>query len=65
VATFTVNAQGQLTAASNTTIVATEVNLSNTSASATFVTSSLPLVPEGYITILIGGVNKKIPYYGV
>lgn len=42
------------------------VNLTGTtSANATFVTSSLPLVPEGYITINIGGVAKKIPYYGV
>lgn len=37
----------------------------STSANATFATSSLPLVPEGYITILINGTNKKIPYYGV
>lgn len=42
------------------------VNLTNTtSAIATFTTSSLPLVPEGYITVQIGGNNKKIPYYGV
>jgi hypothetical protein len=36
-----------------------------TTANATFATSSLPLVPEGYITISINGTNKKIPYYGV
>lgn len=98
VATFTVNAQGQLTAAANATIaisnaqvsglgtMATQnanavtitggdvtanvtsanVNLTGTtSANATFATSSLPLVPEGYLTVQIGGVNKKIPYYGV
>jgi hypothetical protein len=42
------------------------VNLTNTTAAlATFATSSLQLVPEGYITVQIGGVNKKIPYYGV
>lgn len=42
------------------------VNLTNTTtALATFATSELPLVPEGYITVQIGGVNKKIPYYGV
>jgi len=42
------------------------VNLTNTtSALATFATDSLPLVPEGYIMVQIGGVNKKIPYYGV
>ena len=37
----------------------------STSVSATFATSSLPLVPEGYITIKINGSDKKIPYYGV
>jgi hypothetical protein len=65
VASFTVDAQGRLTAASNVTIVATQVNLSNTSANATFATSELPLVPEGYVTINVGGDLKKIPYYGV
>jgi len=47
-------------------VTSNNVNLTGTTAaSATFATSSLPLVPEGYITIQIGGVNKKIPYYGV
>lgn len=35
----------------------------STAAMATFSVSSLPLVPEGYIQIQVGGVNKKIPYY--
>ena len=35
------------------------------SANATFATSELPLVPEGYVTITINGSNKKVPYYGV
>jgi hypothetical protein len=65
VASFTVDAQGRLTAAANVTIVATSVNLANTSATATFATDSLPLVPEGYVTVLINGAFKKIPYYGV
>lgn len=65
VASFTVDDQGRLTAASNVTIVATQVNLSNTSANATFATSELPLVPEGYVTVNVGGDLKKIPYYGV
>lgn len=65
VAAFTVDAQGRLTAASNVTIVASSVNLTNTSANATFATDSLPLVPEGYVTILVNGSFKKIPYYGV
>ena len=61
----TVNAQGQLTAASNVTIVATQANFSNTATTATFANASMMLVPEGYVTILVNGVNKKIPYYGV
>lgn len=36
-----------------------------TAASATFASPSLPLSPEGYIEVDIGGVAKKIPYYGV
>jgi hypothetical protein len=65
VGSFTVDAQGRLTAAANVAIVASTVNLTNTAASATFATDSLPLVPEGYVVILVNGVNKKIPYYGV
>ena len=34
-----------------------------TDANATFATSSLPLVPEGYLIVTINGTNKKIPYY--
>ena len=34
-----------------------------TTATATFATPSLPLVPEGYLTVTIAGVTKKIPYY--
>jgi hypothetical protein len=44
----------------------TNANISGTTGStATFATPSLPLVPEGYLTISINGTNKKIPYYGV
>lgn len=47
-------------------LTSNNVNLTGTTAAnATFLTSSLLLVPEGYITVQIGGVNKKIPYYGV
>ena len=47
-------------------VTSSNVNFTGSTAStATFATSSLPLVPEGYITVQIGGVNKKIPYYGV
>lgn len=65
----TTTSVGNLTL-SNVTVGSGNVtaNLSSTNttaASATFATSSLPLVPEGYIVISIGGVLKKIPYYGV
>lgn len=99
VGTFTVDAKGRLTAASNVTIaiasgavsglgtMATQnannvtitggsisgpsltsntVNFTGTTAAnATFGTASLPLSPEGFITVQIGGVSKKIPYYAV
>jgi hypothetical protein len=35
----------------------------STAANATFATSSLLLIPEGYIQIQVGGTAKKIPYY--
>lgn len=50
VATFTVNAQGQLTAASNTAIAANAANLSGTTLAATIVNSSLTSV--GNLTAL-------------
>lgn len=53
-----------LTAANVTITANLNANLS-TNANATFATSSLPLVPEGYLIININGVSKKIPYYGV
>lgn len=60
----TVTTVGNLTLTGAT--VTANVSLTNTTnASATFATSSLPLVPEGYVVISINGVNKKIPYYGV
>ena len=60
-----VDSQGRITSAANVTIVASTVNLTNTSANATFATASLPLDPEGYVTVLVNGAFKKIPYYGV
>ena len=94
VATFTVDAQGRLTAAANTTIsiantavtglgtMSTQnsnnvtitggsinvqaTNLvSTTSSTATFATSSLPLVPDGYIQVNLNGTVVKVPYYAV
>jgi hypothetical protein len=50
----------------NASITSNNVNFTGTTnANATFATASLPLVPEGYLIVQIGGVNKKIPYYGV
>jgi len=70
----TTSSVGNLTLA-NVTITSGTVNASvnsasvnftgSTAANATFATASLPLVPEGYIIVQIGGTNKKIPYYGV
>jgi hypothetical protein len=105
VATFTVDQQGRLTAASNVTISITTAEVSGlgtiatqdasnvnitggvievanltaanvtvtanvfanlaTAATATFATDELPLVPEGYVSIVINGTTKKVPYYGV
>ena len=45
----------------NTTMSA---NLTST-ASATFATSSLPLVPAGYFEITLNGTLVKVPYYAV
>jgi hypothetical protein len=49
----------------NLTITSTLAANLTATANATFATSSLPLVPEGYITVTINGANKKVPYYGV
>lgn len=55
----------------NVTITGGSINVSNTntvattSSTATFATASLPLEPEGYITINVNGIAKKVPYYGV
>ena len=37
----------------------------STSSTATFATSSLPLVPAGYLIINNNGTNVKVPYYAV
>lgn len=51
--------------ASNVTVTANLYANLTTNANATFATSSLPLVPEGYVVIVINGTQKKIPYYGM
>jgi hypothetical protein len=48
------------------TINVQTVNLTSTlSSTATFATSSLPLVPAGYIQMDINGTVVKVPYYAV
>lgn len=49
----------------NLTVTSTMTANLTSSASATFSTSSLPLVPLGYVTVTINGTNRKIPYYAV
>ena len=57
--------------ASNVTVSVNAVNVSSTiingttNASASFITSSLPLVPAGYILVNLNGTNVKVPYYSV
>jgi hypothetical protein len=66
----TATSLGNLTL-SNVTIPSGTMNVSiinstaNVTANATFLTSSLPLDPEGYVVITLNGVAKKIPYYSV
>ena len=49
----------------NLTVTSTMTANLTSSSSATFSTSSLPLVPLGYVTVTINGTNRKIPYYAV
>jgi hypothetical protein len=72
----TATSVGNLTL-SNTTITSGNATLSNvtvtsnlnanlaTSNTAAMPDPSLPLAPEGYITVYVNGSAKKIPYYGV
>jgi hypothetical protein len=53
-----------MTINSNNTVTLVSVAQS-TSSTATFATSSLPLVPAGYIIVNNNGTNVKIPYYAV
>jgi hypothetical protein len=54
-----------ITIPSGTMNVSVINSTANVTANATFLTSSLPLNPEGYIVITLNGVAKKIPYYSV
>jgi len=57
--------------ANNVAITGGSINIqatnlvSTTSSTATFATSSLPLVPAGYIQVDLNGTVVKIPYYAV
>ena len=54
-----------ITIPSGTMNVSVINSTANVTANATFLTSSLPLDPEGYIVITLNGSAKKIPYYSV
>ena len=66
----TTSTVGNLTL-NNVTInsVTVAINVANvtttTAASATFATSSLPLVPAGYFSVNLNGTVVKVPYYAV
>ena len=51
--------------ASNVTVTANLYANLATSNSAAMPDPSLPLNPEGYLSVVINGATKKIPYYGV
>ncbi len=51
--------------AANVVITSTLAANLSSSSTAAMPDPSLPLNPEGYITVTINGVAKKIPYYGV
>jgi len=66
----TTTSVGNLTL-NNVTIPTGNINITtvnhtaNVTANATFATSSLPLVPAGYIVVNLNGTLVKVPYYAV
>ena len=60
----TITLGSTVTSIGNVTLAGANIS-ATTGASATFATSSLPLVPAGYISILLNGTTVKIPYYAV
>ena len=60
----TIAASSTTTSIGNLTLSGANISATS-SASATFGTSSLLLVPAGYIPILLNGTTVKIPYYAV
>jgi len=53
-----------VTSLGNVTLAGANI-FATSAATATFATSSLQLVPAGYIPILLNGTTVKIPYYAV
>jgi len=51
--------------AANVTVTANLFANLATSNSAAMPDPSLPLNPEGYVSVVIAGATKKIPFYGV
>jgi hypothetical protein len=51
--------------AANVTVTANLFANLVSSASAAMPDPSLPLNPEGYVSIVINGATKKVPFYGV
>jgi hypothetical protein len=51
--------------AANVTVTANLFANLATSNTAAMPDPSLPLNPEGYVSVVIAGTTKKIPYYGV
>jgi len=60
----TITLGSTVTSLGNVTLANANIS-ATTTANATFATSSLPLVPAGYISILLNGTTVKIPYYAV
>jgi hypothetical protein len=60
-----VNITGGSATLSNVTVTANLYANLATSNVAAMTDPSIMLAPEGYITVVINGTNKKIPYYGV
>jgi len=63
--TFTNLASANVSITGGTINVQAANLISTTTANATFATSSLPLVPAGYIQVKLNGTVVKVPYYAV
>jgi hypothetical protein len=59
------NGRANVTLSVNSLAVGNANIIATTSNSATFATSSLPLVPAGYFQVNLNGTTVKVPYYAV